>query len=165
MSQLEPASWLTECMKAASFPKLQPFSDRTKPTFEKKGTQPEALSTLTETSYMVVQTKQRKEKRRRTKGGGEQSRESTWEKIKQEGGKVERIKDKESRRSTKQQREGGDAKGGSSIPRKGCRADRRSKQASQSPHSQSQDQSQTSMKDKKEENKNIYWLKDTEKKD
>ena len=65
MSQLEPASWLTECVKAASFPKLQPPSDRTKPTFEKKGTQPEALSTLTETSYMVAQLRPNRERKKR----------------------------------------------------------------------------------------------------
>ena len=49
---------------------MQP-SDRTKPTFEKKGTQPEAMSTLTETSYMVAQLRPSRErkKKRRTKGG------------------------------------------------------------------------------------------------
>ena len=71
LSQLEPASWLTECVKATSFPKLQLPSDRTKPKFENKGTRPEAMSTLTETSYLMAQlrpSRERKQKRR-TKGG------------------------------------------------------------------------------------------------
>ena len=40
-------------------------SDRTKPTFDKKGTQLEALSTLTETSYMVAQLRPNRERKKR----------------------------------------------------------------------------------------------------
>ena len=57
--------------KKASFPKLQLPSDKTKPTFENKSTRPEAMSTLTETRYLMAQlrpSRERKQKRRTRAG-------------------------------------------------------------------------------------------------
>ena len=130
--------------KKASFPKLQLPSDKTKPTFENKSTRPEAMSTLTETSYLMAQLRPSRERKQKSRTrGGEQSRESTWEQSKQEGGKVERIKDKRKQKSHKtiEREKEGMQREAQASQKLGCRADRRSKQASQSPHSQSQEQS------------------------
>ena len=47
--------------KATSFPKLQLPSDRTRAKFENKGTLPEAMSTLTETSYLMARLRPSRE--------------------------------------------------------------------------------------------------------
>ena len=67
-------SWKTARFQRFRFPVELP-SDRTKPTFKKKGKRPRGMSTLTETSYLVAQlrpSRERKQKRR-TKGGREKA--------------------------------------------------------------------------------------------
>ena len=84
---------------------MQLPSDKTRPTFEKKGTRPEGMSTLTETSYLVAQLrpsrdrKQEKNPGRERKDGLEKGdgKRGSSDANQTRARKVEWVKDKKKR--------------------------------------------------------------------